>query len=155
MNEPGIEKITEMVARITGHMHIQCQVAIDRGSGDEQSPIVVSLRTEEDAKFLIGKNGQNLKALEHIVRAAYNRAEPAGRSVVVDVNDYRKVKTQQLVQTVREAAGRVRDSGRPEALAPMSSYERRLVHTELASWSDLATESVGQEPQRRVVIKPL
>jgi spoIIIJ-associated protein len=56
---------------------------------------------------------------------------------------------------VRNVVARVRDTRRSQALLPMSSYERRIVHMELASYTDVASESTGEDPHRRVVIKPL
>ena len=149
------EKAVELVKRITDSMAIACEVTANQtGEGDAQG-VLVSIQTQEHSKLLIGKNGQNLQALEHVVRVALARVQEGGRPVVIDVNEYRQTKTAQLVESVKQAAGRVRDTGKPEALPPMTSYERRVVHTELASWHDVATESVGQDPQRRVVIKPL
>ena len=95
-----------------------------------------------------------MKALEHVIRAAWARMQPGGPSVTLDVNDYRREKQEELVQMVRTAIERVRNTNRPEALPPMSAYDRRLVHTELAAYTDVGSESVGQEPYRRVVIKP-
>ena len=155
MSDTLNEKAVLLVKKITEHMHIPCEVSAGPTSDEVAGPLLVSIETPEHAKILIGKDGQNLKALEHVVRAILTRQDPAGHAVVVDVNEYRQTKTKQLIDVVKQTAGRVRDTQRSEALPPMTSYERRIVHTELASWSDVATESVGQEPQRRVVIKPL
>jgi len=148
----NIEKLSEILQRIVGHMNIECQLSIHE---EAEAPIHVVVTAPEDAKLLIGKEGQNLRALEHLVRVAWTRQTGDARSVIIDVNEYRKARTSQIAELVRQVARRVRDTHRAEALMPMSSYERRVVHTELASWSDLTTESVGQDPQRRVVIKPL
>ena len=83
------------------------------------------------------------------------RKSPEHGTVVVDVNNYRSEQNERLVGSVHEAAVRVQQTRKSEALPPMTSYERRIVHTELAVYSDLTTESVGQDPHRRVVIKPL
>ena len=134
-------------------MGIACEVAVSPAAQD--GPVAVNIQAPNDANLLIGKDGQNLKALEHVTRAFWARTNPGGPPVSIDVNDYRKTKTAELVSMVRTAASRVRDTRRSEALDPMTSYERRVVHTELASYQDLSTESIGQEPYRRVVIKPL
>lgn len=110
--------------------------------------------------MLIGKNGQNLSAFEHLVKLIVNRKISGGedqkRNVfIVDVNDYRKTKTKYVLDLARSAAQKVINSQRAEALLPMSAYERRLVHTELAAYKELQTESIGEEPHRRIVIKPL
>lgn len=109
--------------------------------------------------MLIGKNGQNLNAFEHLIKLIINRkagGEEQKRNVfVVDINDYRKTKAKYILDLARSAAQKVISSRRAEALLPMSAYERRLVHTELAAYQELQTESIGEEPHRRIVIKPL
>lgn len=150
MNETLPTTIESIVRRMTEYMQLPCTVTI-AGAPDA---LTVDIRTEGDAKVLIGKNGQNLQALEHVLRMMLTRQAYA-TPVSLDINDYRKEKTTQLLEAVRTVAGRVRDTRKSEALHPMTSYERRLVHTELAGWSDLSTESIGQDPQRRVIIKPL
>ena len=152
MSSEATQKTLELIQRLSDHMHVPCEVQIDE---PDEGTVTVSIQASDSAKLLIGKEGQNLKALEHVIRALWARQSGQIRTVVVDVNDYRKEKSAQIISLVRQVAGRVRDTHRSEALPPMSSYERRLAHTELASWTEVATESVGQEPQRRVVIKPL
>ncbi len=75
-------------------------------------------------------------------------------NIVADVNDYRRSRTSYVVNLAKEAVMRVRSTQKAEALLPMSAYERRIVHMELASCPDIATESIGAEPQRRIVVKP-
>ena len=153
MESTPARQLTELIQQLTRHMHIPCEVSVS--VPEDGGPINVSVQAQENAKLLIGKEGQNLRALEHVVRAIWMRKNAQARAVSVDVNDYRREREAQVLELVKQTAGRVRDTRRSEALPPMSSYERRLVHTELASWTDVGTESVGQEPQRRVVIKPL
>lgn len=151
MSESTHQTIESFVRRVAEYMQLPCTVTVSSPSDKVAS---VDIRTESDAKLLIGKNGQNLQALEHVVRLMAAR-RPEVVSVSLDVNDYRKEKMSELVERVRQVAGRVRETKKSEALQPMTSYERRVVHTELASWHEVTTESVGQEPQRRIVIKPL
>lgn len=120
---------------------------------------VVSIESDQDLSMLIGRNGQNLSAFEHVVRLIVAKKLGAGatqeeRNFVVDINDYRKSKAQYVLDLARQAAQRVMGTQKAETLLPMSSYERRLVHTELASFAEIQTESIGEEPRRRVVIKP-
>jgi len=152
MNQVEKQTIEEFIRRTTEYMQIPCEVAVSTEAG---GTVRVSLQTAEDGRLLIGKNGQNLNAFEHIVRMVSLRINPDQRGVVVDVNNYRAEQTQQLVEVVRATAERVRQTRNSEALEPMTSYQRRVVHTELATYSDLSTESVGQDPHRRVVIKLL
>lgn len=117
----------------------------------------VSIESDSDLSMLIGKNGQNLGAFEHLVRLIAGRrlANPESNlHFIVDINDYRKSRTDYLIDIAKDVAQRVIQTQRAEALSPMSSYERRLVHMELASYREIQTESVGQEPRRRIIVKP-
>ncbi len=156
-------KIEETIKKLMGFMNLECQLefreekeAVDEPRSDsrERGALFVSLYTPENGKLLIGKNGQALKALEHVIRLALLKEEGMP-SIILDVNDYRKSRVNFLVDLAKQAVSRVRNTQKAEALAPMSSYERRVVHMELASCPDISTESIGDEPYRRVVIKPL
>lgn len=141
-----------VIGRLTEAMGLPCQVHI----GDVKNGVLeVHIRTDMDANLLIGKNGQNLSALEHIIRAASYRNTDDSPRVTVDVNDYRQSRAEQVVQMVRQVVSRVRDTQRSQALLPMAPYERRIVHMELASYTDVASESTGEGANRRVVIKPI
>jgi len=131
---------------------------VESGSYDNQI-FTISIESDKDLSMLIGKNGQNLNALDHIIRLlvirqAINTSDENPLKFIVDVNDYRKSRTNYLIEIARTVARRVIQTQKAEALLPMSSYERRLVHTELASFKEVQTESIGQEPRRRIVVKP-
>ncbi|HXV26655.1 MAG TPA: R3H domain-containing nucleic acid-binding protein [Candidatus Paceibacterota bacterium] len=146
--------ITEFVQRFSQAAALPCDVTVSDDNGAE-GDIRVDIRSEGEAKFLIGKNGQNLSALEHLIRAMCFRKNGTERRISVDINDYRRSRSEQVVQMVRQVVARVRDTRRSQALLPMAPHERRIVHMELASYTDVASESVGEDPNRRVVIKPL
>lgn len=145
--------IREVIKRLAAAMDIECDSEISDPT--PEGVLAVHIRTDADAKLLIGKNGRNLAALEHVIRAVCYRNSDAEHRVIVDVNDYRQSRAEQLVQMVRQVVARVRDTRRSQALLPMAPHERRVVHVELASYTDVASESVGEDPDRRVVIKPL
>jgi len=148
------EKLSEVIKQVLHHMHLDCEVEIRQETAGEGVNLHAALATTQNVRFLIGKNGQNLKALEHIVRLIYTRQVKDQLSVTLDINDYRRSKALQALELAKHAVSRVRTSQKAEALTPMSPYERRMVHLELASYPDITTESIGDEPQRRVVIKP-
>ena len=103
---------------------------------------------------LIGRHGHTLDALQDLVRAAVQHQTESRCRVVVDVEDYRKRRRSQIARRAREAARRVQKTGRPEALEPMTAFERKVVHDTVAEEDGLATASEGEEPNRRVVITP-
>ena len=149
------DRVLETVKKMVDFMNTTCQIDIKEESSDDRGEraLVVSIQTPDSARFLIGKNGQNLKALEHVLRAMLVKDSKEG-TIVLDVNDYRKSRTSYLVDVAKQAVTRVRNSQKAEALFPMSAYERRIIHMELAAYPDVATESIGSDPQRRIVIKP-
>lgn len=148
-------KITEITKTILDKMGFKGEVEFSQ-ENTEKPVAVLSVVSPDDSGFLIGKNGNNLEALEHVIRAISSRIEaPLRTNFMLDINDYRKTKARYLTRAAKEAAERVVLTARAEALDPMTSYERRLVHMELASHSKIATESIGEEPKRRIVIKPL
>lgn len=153
ITEQNKEKVTAMVKKIIGFMNLDCQVEIREESGPESKAMLVSVYTPDNVRFIIGKNGQNLKALEHLVRAVLLKNNDS-QNIVVDINDYKKSRASFVVDAAKQAVSRVRNTQKAEVLIPMSAYERRIVHMELASYPDVATESIGDEPQRRIVIKP-
>jgi spoIIIJ-associated protein len=102
--------------------------------------------------LLIGKRGNTLESIQELARILVHRVTGERCSVLVDVEDYRKRRRAHVLQRARDAARRVKKSGRQEALEPMSAYERKLVHDAVAEMGGLQTASEGEEPERRVVI---
>jgi spoIIIJ-associated protein len=102
--------------------------------------------------LLIGKRGNTLESIQELARILVHRVTGERCSVLVDVEDYRKRRRAHVLQRARDAARRVKKSGRQEALEPMSAYERKLVHDAVAEIGGLQTASEGEEPERRVVI---
>jgi spoIIIJ-associated protein len=103
--------------------------------------------------LLIGKRGNTLESIQELTRIVVYRVTGERCSVLVDVEDYRKRRRAQVLHRARDAANRVKKSGRQEALEPMSAYERKLVHDAVAEMGGLQTASEGEEPERRVVIQ--
>ena len=84
-------------------------------------------------------------------------AEKCGvaESVFIDVNNYRKEREKIIIELAKAAARKVAATQKEVSLPVMNAYERRLVHLELSSRPDVATESVGEAKERYVVVKPL
>jgi spoIIIJ-associated protein len=107
----------------------------------------------EDMGLLIGKRGHTLDSLQELVRGTVMRQLGGRCQVLVDVEDYRKRRRSRVAGMAREVGLRVKRSGRPESLEPMSSFERKIVHDTVAELGGLETASEGEEPQRHVVIR--
>lgn len=110
--------------------------------------------SEEDGGILIGRRGTTLEAFQHVVRRLVERKAGEPVPVVVDVGGYRQRRRDALIQRALRIADQVKRSGRQVTLDPMPPGERRAVHMALKPDRGITTYSVGQEPDRKVVIAP-
>ncbi len=108
----------------------------------------------EDMGLLIGRHGQTLEAVQELTRVVVSHRTGLRCRVIVDVEDYKKRQRVRLVSKAREVAKRVAKTGREEVLDPMNPYERKVVHDAVAEVSGVESSSRGEEPDRRVVIRP-
>ena len=123
---------------------------VDIFERQEEGRTVLNLKSP-DAQILIGKQGANLEALQHVVRLLV-RDQEEKTSFAIDIDDYKEKRQIYLKEIARKAAAQARSSGRSVALFPMSPSERRVVHNYLSLFSDLTTKSQGVEPNRRIII---
>lgn len=119
-----------------------------------RSIVQVTIEAGEAGKRVIGPHGEGLRALQHLVRTVVRREHPSV-AVVVDMNGYRQARHERLARLAHVHARRAKQTGQAVALSPMNAADRRAVHTALTSYNDIHTESVGEEPHRRIVIRPV
>jgi spoIIIJ-associated protein len=147
----ALEAGREILTQLLGHMGLSVSVSVETGDtskldvrGDEQS--------KEALGALIGRKGERLSALQHLVNLMLSRKLGAWTRVLVDVEDYRGRRERQLREIATRAAEKVKESGKMLQLEPMPALERRWIHLALRGDADVSTQSIGEEPQRRVVI---
>ena len=104
--------------------------------------------------MLLGEYGNNLAAIEHLIKRIVMKKYNEDVRFTLDINDYRMRRLEDLKQNVKSAAKDVRLYHKSVYLSPMSSFERRIVHLLLAEYPDITTESPGERYERRVMIKP-
>lgn len=104
--------------------------------------------------ILIGKNGQTLKSLETIVKQIIHNEIGVFPYISLDVENYKTKQTNRIERLAKNIAREVGKTKSEVELDSMNSYERRIVHNALSNHKYVYTESVGEEPNRRVVIKP-
>ena len=104
--------------------------------------------------LIIGKNGKNLQALSIIITQVIKKELGKNFKFLLDVNDYKTKREQALLTLARKIAKEVKDTKVEVKLDSMNSYERRVVHNALVNYKHVYTESVGEEPNRCVVVKP-
>lgn len=104
-------------------------------------------------EIIIGRNGQNLEALTIIVRQFIKNITPNGPRVMLDVEDYKDRQLKKLERLAKNLAREVLKTKVDAEMDNMNSYERRVVHNALTDFKGIKTESVGEEPNRHIVIK--
>lgn len=130
-------------------------VRVELQTGDTSRLNVVGGEAEKEALgALIGRKGERLSALQHLVNLMLSRRMGDWTRVLVDVEDYRGRRERQLVEIAKRAAARVVETGKMLQLEPMSALERRWIHIALRENPDVITQSIGEEPNRRVVVLP-
>lgn len=117
--------------------------------------VVVVEVTGENLGLLVGPKGATLHAIEELVRTVVQRqTDGHGVRIHVDVAGYRAKRREALADFTRSLAEKVIESGRVQALEPMSASDRKVVHDTAAEIDGVATESEGEDPRRRVVLRP-
>jgi spoIIIJ-associated protein len=119
----------------------------------ENQKISVKITTEEP-KRLIGQRGETLLEIQRLIRAIIRKKTKESFYLDLDINEYKEKKDQYLKETVRSLADEVALSQEEKALPPMSSYQRRIIHLELADRKDVSTKSVGEGADRKIIIIP-
>ena len=150
--EEQSEMARELLVGLLERIGLEADVEINEANGTTYVE-VWGVNSDEDMGLLIGRHGRGVESLQEIVRAHIQRQTLSRCFIQVDVEDYRKRRADMLSQRARQAARKVKKSGRAETLEPMSPYDRKIVHDTVAELGGLETESEGEEPRRRVVIR--
>ncbi len=131
----------------------QKNVIFFKDTSEDISTVVIDIRMDAP-EILIGEKGRTLIEIQRLLRIVLNKRIGKSFYIDLDVNDYKKKKTEYLKSLAKELADEVTLTREERILFPMSAYERRIIHVELANRSDVSTESQGEEPDRKIVIKP-
>jgi spoIIIJ-associated protein len=136
-------------------VHLGFDATVEVDSGETSRLNVVGTGDEKEALgALIGRKGERLSALQHLVNLMLSKQVGTWTRVLVDVEDYRGRRERQLRDLANRAAARVVETGKMLQLEPMPALERRWVHLTLRDHPNVATQSIGEEPNRRVVLVP-
>jgi spoIIIJ-associated protein len=143
----------EILQELLQHMGLEAEVTIETGDTSKLD-VKGQEHEKESLGALIGRKGERLSALQHLVNLMLSRRLGEWTRVLVDVEDYRGRRERQLREIALRAADRVAESGKMLQLEPMPALERRWIHLALRENPNVATQSIGEEPHRRVVLVP-
>ena len=148
--EEPAERIRSLMERVVDGLGLEGTV--DVSEDDEEIRASVD---GDDLGLMIGKHGSTIDAIQHLASRVAFRGDSDRKSVVVDAAGYRERREQALQRAADQAVDDAISYGRSVELEPMSSAERRIVHTYLRDRTDVQTHSEGDEPERRLVVSPV
>lgn len=126
-------------------------VTIDMSYNEEEKSVSINL-VGGDMGVLIGKRGQTLDSLQHLVSLVINKHSEEYLRVKLDTENYRERRKETLENLAKNIAYKVKRTRRPVSLEPMNPYERRIIHATLQDDRYVVTKSEGEEPFRHVIV---
>jgi len=139
ISEQNLKTIKETAEEFFKKMCFEAEIEVKSLPNEETVSIALTM---EEPQILIG------------LKAILRRKIEEHFYINVDINDYKEKKKEYLKDLARSIADEVALSKRERVLGPMPAFERRIIHLEIAERENVASESIGQEPERRVVIRP-
>jgi len=147
MNEI-ISFIKDKITEITKEMNVETNLEVRR----RENSISITLFSDNNS-ILIGKNGKNVAALQLLIRQMVNSKLNKPISILLDVGNYKEKRVKNIEFLAKKLAREAYKTKTEVTMDSMNSYERRIVHEVLSNDKYVYTESIGEEPNRKVVIK--
>jgi len=140
--------ISEYIKSLSEKMNLQIKSEITEEDGIYSVKMV-----SKNNPILIGKDGKNLKAIQLLIRQSLKNLTNMNIKVNLDASNYKQKKEKYFERDIKQILNEVIKTKDEIKLDPMNSYQRRLVHSIASDYYNLETESIGEEPERCVVIK--
>ena len=140
--------VKEFLNELAKKMNTSFNVEVNENDG-----IISAIIVTDDSSVMIGKEGKNLNAIQTILRQSLRKYGNFDIKVNLDISGYKAKRQKNIEREVRKIAKEVLKTKIDAKLDPMNSYERRIVHTIISEYDNLATQSEGEAPNRYVVIK--
>ncbi|QGQ48558.1 RNA-binding cell elongation regulator Jag/EloR [Metabacillus sediminilitoris] len=144
-----VKEAQNFLSNVMEKMGIDAQINVNRSG-----KIVTFQLTGDKLAVLIGKRGQTLNSLQYLTQLVANRYSKYYIQIVVDAENYRSRRKDTLNQLAERLAKQAIRTSKNISLEPMPSYERKIIHAALSKFTELKTYSVGEEPNRHLVISP-
>ncbi|MCG9966853.1 protein jag [Pelotomaculum terephthalicicum JT] len=149
LKEGASEKAVDLLNNIIKSMNLQVELDVV----EKKDFLTINLKGPE-LGILIGRRGETLDALQFLVNLSVNKNKEVRRKIIIDVEGYRHRREETLQKLAVKLANKAKQRGRSVVLEPMSSQERRIIHTALQGRDDIYTFSEGDEPYRKIIISP-
>ena len=149
-----LELARHVVEELITRMKVNAKVEsswIEQQNGSSEPMVLVDVHGE-DLSILIGRRSEVLNSLQYITSLIISKELGKWVPMMIDIQGYRTRRERQLRQLAQRMAEQAVHSGRRQVLEPMTASERRIIHLELRDHPDVSTESMGEEPNRKVTI---
>ena len=144
-----VDFLKENIIDITKKMGLTVNLEVRR----REDNVTIKIFSDHNA-VLIGKNGSTIEALQTIIRQIGHNETKEFIGIILDVENYKEKRVKNLEFLAKKIAREVKETKVETKLDSMNSYERRIIHSTLSDNKYVYTESVGEEPNRCVVVKP-
>lgn len=148
ISESPSEKIADFTVTLLEKMGIKSTVEIEI---EENNRMNITL-SGDDMGIIIGRRGETLDAVQHIVQLYVNKEYKEFYKISVDTENYRTKREEALTNLAHGLAKKVIRTRKEIVLEPMKPYERRIIHTALQNYNKVKTHSIGEEPNRKLVV---
>jgi len=149
LNQNPSKIVHDFLSDIVEKMGIKADILV------KQTGKVINIQLSGDKmSMLIGKRGQTLNSLQYLTQLVANRYSNHYLQIILDAENYREKRKETLQQLAGKLAKQAIRTSKNVSLEPMPSYERKVIHAALAEFKDIKTYSVGEEPNRHLVIAP-
>ncbi|MCL6557308.1 MAG: protein jag [Firmicutes bacterium] len=149
VKDTPVRRARELLDKLLGAMNLPVDMAIE----EKENNLFIDIEGR-DVGILIGRRGETLDALQYLVTLYVNKNKTQRYKVFLDVEGYRRRREETLQRLAIKLAEKAKQRGRNVVLEPMSSHERRIIHTALQGRDDIYTYSEGEEPYRKIIISP-
>jgi len=153
-DQRNVKSVRSVVVELLERMRVKAEVTanyIEPQDDKDQRVVLVNIEGK-DLSILIGRRSETLNALQYITGLIVSKELGRWVPLLIDVQGYRNRRERQLRQLGRRMADQAIQTGRKQTLEPMPANERRIIHLELRDHPQVFTESIGEEPYRKVTI---
>ena len=147
LKETSADKARAFLLSVFEKMKVDADVEIE----ESEDSILLKV-VGKDIGIVIGRRGETLDSLQYLTSLVINKGQEDYKRVVIDIENYRQKREETLVKLANRLAERVIKYKKSITLEPMNPYERRIIHSTLQNNKYIETYSLGDEPNRKVVI---
>ncbi len=147
VKESNSDKAKEFLVSVLEKMNVDAEII-----AEETEDSILLKVNGDDIGIVIGRRGETLDSLQYLTSLVVNKSKEEYKRVVIDIENYRQKREETLVKLANRLADRVLKYKKNITLEPMNPYERRVIHSSLQDHKYVETYSVGEEPNRKVII---